>query len=571
MDPRYVPLLQLPSAFEDAPLEGSRPVPFSRKRQQNVLFPWATHKPITRDMQESVMAKLIASGCKKKRRKKKYCGSAPSDLDLLIREEKRLPGPGTYHIREESSIKSIRNVKMGRLDLSSTVSLSPPTSPGPGSYNTHLVRCGLDLNKPVSFPLTGRKGMANDNKVPGPGAYPGLFERPFTPGGTMCPLPRQSRVPRVDDFDGVEPGPGWYEVAGLPPTPGGKMVESLRENDFDRAMKLADEPGPAHYDKDRSSQYMEATDRTATIPNSRPLTALERTILEGSRRPGPADYSPQRLFKDPSACFGTPVGEGGFDSGSFVHIAERHGRSTPAPNEYSPQRILHDPSAHFGVPLREGGFDQGSFVHIAERHGRSVPSPGAYELPGFGQVSLGGQFQAGKRQDILTNLNGVPGPGTYTLPNTCLKQNNPMPKFGSTLARMVYPNGLPGPAEYSVPSMDAGSRSLGRGTRPPLGSSSLRPSLNAALGSSIANPGPGAYDVAGNMRTEFFGWGSMASTVSKFDPDFEATLRTAAREPGPLDYGNTSSTLSVGGGRFGRAYDPTRPWDDDASEMSYED
>ena len=106
---------------------------------------------------------------------------------------------------------------------------------------------------------------------------------------------------------------------------------------------------------------------------------------------------------------------------------------------------------------------------------------------------------------------------------------------------------------------------------PYLGSSSLRPSLNAALGSSIANPGPGAYDVAGNMRTEFFGWGSMASTVSKFDPDFEATLRTAAREPGPLDYGNTSSTLSVGGGRFGRAYDPTRPWDDDASEMSYED
>ena len=92
-----------------------------------------------------------------------------------------------------------------------------------------------------------------------------------------------------------------------------------------------------------------------------------------------------------------------------------------------------------------------------------------------------------------------------------------------------------------------------------------------ALGSSIANPGPGAYDVAGNMRTEFFGWGSMASTVSKFDPDFEATLRTAAREPGPLDYGNNSSTLGVGGGRFGRAYDPTRPWDDDASGMSYED
>ena len=28
-------------------------------------------------------------------------------------------------------------------------------------------------------------------------------------------------------------------------------------------------------------------------------------------------------------------------------------------------------------------------------------------LPGFGDESLGGQFQAGKRVDILTNLNGV--------------------------------------------------------------------------------------------------------------------------------------------------------------------
>ena len=48
------------------------------------------------------MAKLIANGCKKKRRKRTYfSGSAPSDLDLLIREEKRKPGPNHYHVRED--------------------------------------------------------------------------------------------------------------------------------------------------------------------------------------------------------------------------------------------------------------------------------------------------------------------------------------------------------------------------------------------------------------------------------------------------------------------------------------
>ena len=106
--------------------------------------------------------------------------------------------------------------------------------------------------------------------------------------------------------------------------------------------------------------YLEATDRTFTIPKTRPMTALERTILEGSRKPAPWDYSPQRLFHDPSASFGNLPPEGQFDANSLVHIAERHGRSTPAPGEY--------------------------------------------DLPGFGDESLGGQFQAGKRVDILTNL-----------------------------------------------------------------------------------------------------------------------------------------------------------------------
>ena len=62
----------------------------------------------------------------------------------------------------------------------------------------------------------------------------------------------------------------------------------------------------------------------------------------------------------------------------------------------------------------------------------------------------------------------------------------------------------------------------------------------------------------------------MESTVSKSDPNFETTLKVAATEPGPSDYGNQNSTLSIGGGRFGRPYDPNRPWEDE-DEMSYED
>jgi hypothetical protein len=116
-DPRQVPLLQLPKAFDD----GRNPSPYSKRKQQNVMFPWDKKKPITRDMQERVMAKLIANGCKKKRRKRTYfSGSAPSDLDLLIREEKRKPGPNHYHVREDSTIARVRVPVMGRLNLSST-------------------------------------------------------------------------------------------------------------------------------------------------------------------------------------------------------------------------------------------------------------------------------------------------------------------------------------------------------------------------------------------------------------------------------------------------------------------
>ena len=62
-DPRSVPLLQLPKAFDD----GRNPSPYSKRKQQNVMFPWDKKKPITRYMQERVMSKLIANVCKKKR------------------------------------------------------------------------------------------------------------------------------------------------------------------------------------------------------------------------------------------------------------------------------------------------------------------------------------------------------------------------------------------------------------------------------------------------------------------------------------------------------------------------
>ena len=165
-----------------------------------------TKKPI-RDIRERVMSKLIANGCKKKRRKRTYFPFAPSDLDLLSRRKTETRSQSLS--REEDNDGARAGAVMGRLNLSSTVSLKPPVvPPGPGAYETHLINPGLDLDKPVSFPQTGRKSMALDNDVPGPGAYPGLFERPYTPGGRMGPVPNLSRVPRVDGDDGVEPGPG---------------------------------------------------------------------------------------------------------------------------------------------------------------------------------------------------------------------------------------------------------------------------------------------------------------------------------------------------------------------------
>ena len=39
--------------------------------------------------------------------------------------------------------------------------------------------------------------------------------------------------------------------------------------------------------------YLEATDRTFTIPKTRPMTALERTILEGSENQRPGTTRPK--------------------------------------------------------------------------------------------------------------------------------------------------------------------------------------------------------------------------------------------------------------------------------------
>ena len=64
---------------ERAPLatpEGFRrwpePEPLLQKEAAERDVPLGQKKPITRDMQERVMSKLIANGCKKKRRKRTY-------------------------------------------------------------------------------------------------------------------------------------------------------------------------------------------------------------------------------------------------------------------------------------------------------------------------------------------------------------------------------------------------------------------------------------------------------------------------------------------------------------------
>ncbi len=57
-DPRQVPLLQLPKAFDD----GRHPSPYSKRKQQNVMFPWDKKKPITEQLEKT--HKDEVHGCK---------------------------------------------------------------------------------------------------------------------------------------------------------------------------------------------------------------------------------------------------------------------------------------------------------------------------------------------------------------------------------------------------------------------------------------------------------------------------------------------------------------------------
>ena len=81
--------------------------------------------------------------------------------------------------------------------------------------------------------------------------------------------------------------PGRAGTPRLPSTPGGKLVQVLGHH---TVVEGTLEPGLGIMKAQKAMDYVEATDRTVTMPNSRPMTALERTILEGSRKPGPSDY-----------------------------------------------------------------------------------------------------------------------------------------------------------------------------------------------------------------------------------------------------------------------------------------
>ena len=408
------------------------------------------------------------------------------------------------------------------------------------------------------------------------------------------------------------PGPGDYSPR-LPQTPGGKIISGVRESDFDRAMRLhGDEPGPGHYEADLALARLAETDRAVTMSRAAPLTALEKQIKKASREPGPGAYSVRSLDATPLALRYSPPrpepfipyeaagvenskrasgaaaagiipwkrrrggrprrrrgssfdgaaaptrirpltrrrGVGAGDDADRHRVARRY---EPGPGDYSPGRLNLAPAAFFGrVTVND------SFVSMAEARGRATPAPGAYESRSLGDDVGGGRFMKGLRDDIMAKRNGVPGPGAYAIRDVNKRENNPMAWLGSTLARRVVPTNVPGPGTYEASQMD-----LSKGMD--LGSTSLR----APLAMPNENPGPGAYDVAGELGLGGASvLGFMRSAVSKSDPSFEHTLRRAAATPGPADYA-IKSTLSSSGGRFGLPFDPE--WQDDETFNSYDD
>jgi len=440
-------------------------------------------------------------------------GGAIRGEELKTQSNYYTPGPGTYEHIEEGIVKSAYPTwKMGS---SKRQPLYNSTNPevGPGLYEVAKKDVKKYAKKTFSKDKRGQSEFKGSNAV-GPGSY---FPKKF-----MKAPPQFSFGYKGDGFGPANseniPGPGTYDVKGM-------------FDDADEKFKTNGEPRSAF---------------TRTAPNA---MARSRDGENGSAKvPGPGEHYNADIdnydfrYFAPTWSFGKSTRDELYNDDTKV---------APGPGKYNIATALKTKS---GFTILGKSQSKGNT--------NDAPGPNVYnqDINPLRQTAPAFRIGKAERKDMAMENQDVPGPGSY---HKVQGLSNKGAKIGSSVRPPLHSldgKKQPGPGSYDIPgqiginskySMGVKSNSKkptevfpGPGEYEPFGTTFFEKTNGAVIGESkrpmlykhATAPGPGAYDIRGNLG---------GGTKSRFGTGARAPLAKACDEPGPGYYNIPSAIGNV--------------------------
>mmetsp|Transcript_113007 Transcript_113007/g.319701 ORF Transcript_113007/g.319701 Transcript_113007/m.319701 type:complete len:552 (-) Transcript_113007:64-1719(-) len=457
------------------------------------------------------------------------------------------PDPGAYHIT--SPEKEHSYAPFG--------STNPRASPGVrqegapvGAYDPKLPKAydsGLPKRN-VAFGASGQRDGSGKNQadLPGPGSYqvlkdlaPPQQSRTFgEPHGEKRSVFRSSSAPsipqshqsfgyqelgdgrlvrqrgraedlRLKGIPGESAGPGHYEIPQLlaSSTPGGSFLNSKRDGP-----QKPSGPGPGHYIS-RSEQRGNVS-RAPTVSSSFVSQSEARVKHDGSDKPGPGQYNPERRTQSSLRerhaelqYFGSTVErfkplnkDGAPGPGDYAEQARQlrpaqkpfcssEGRfqakptKTPGPGQYDPA-LESSTTGVLGTVSILGAMGGLAFGTM-EKKGNSLsassfPGPGAYDIASLGDSETEAQRDPRMKKGRVAKM-----------PHSVFKSATPKDIVNKSAARDGETK--PAPGAYNPPHMRDATPVV---RMPAKNEGFLSASNRFSYSTKGAAPGPGQYDPA---------------------------------------------------------------------------
>jgi len=396
---------------------------------------------------------------------------------------------------------------------------------------------------------TGKRNNWRANATPGPGNY-----NPLTKHHQSSPGWRLGTASRSVDHRSDTPGPGSYNSPGKISTTnpqygfGGKSAQSFKSIT----------PGPGTYDSNSLKGY-------ENKPPSYSFGAKTNLINDKTKVPGPGTYEQtSRIQNQASPAYGL---------GSAKRDGLYRSSATPGPGMYAVR-----PSSAFnkesGPKYGFGSATRDDINGLA----KTAPGPGTYEFKGVFESPGKGTSLVPRRPDsALFSAGRTPGPGAYE-PSLSTKNKGPSYRIGSASRDTKDRAFAPGPGNYEPRSIQGNQNiKIGTSQRAPLSANKNTPgpgtyeySLKVGEGPKyIMNPrrednnqgtryvpGPGAYTPAVELVKE-------KSPGVRMGSSNRSDLHGPRLNPGPGQYdvrGNLAGPKwGFGSDQRGRDYKSTVP------------